>query len=139
MVRVKRDGWTFLTNHGHVLVCLAADPEVLLRDVATSIGITERAVQQIVGDLEQAGVIIRLRVGRRNRYVVRREEQFRHPLEAGVTIGDFVDLVERSRACPRRKPSPHAVATSTGAEPTSSVTDWIPRIHEAAGRRQAPR
>lgn len=102
VIRVKRDGWTFLTNHGHVLVCLATDPEVLLRDVAGAIGITERAVQQIVGDLERAGVIVRLRVGRRNRYIVRRDEKFRHPLEAGVTIGDFVGLVELGRECRRR-------------------------------------
>jgi predicted transcriptional regulator len=133
---VKRDGWTFFTNHGHVLVCLATDPEVLLRDVATSIGITERAVQQIVGDLEQAGVIIRLRVGRRNRYVVRREEQFRHPVELGVTIGEFVDLVERARACPRRKPSARAVAAGTGAGASSGV-DWMPETPDAEPR-QAP-
>lgn len=101
-----RDGWTFLTNHGHVLVCLALNPEVLLRDVATSIGITERAVQQIVGDLEQAGVVIRVRVGRRNNYIVRRDELFRHRVEGGVTIGDFVDIVERARACPQRTPPP---------------------------------
>jgi hypothetical protein len=101
VVRVRRNGWTFLTNHGHVLVCLAADPDVLLRDVAASIGITERAAQQIVGDLEGAGVIIRLRVGRRNRYLVRREELFRHPLEKGVTVGEFVDLVAQSRVCRR--------------------------------------
>ncbi len=94
---MKRDGWTFLTNHGHVLVCLADDPDVLLRDVAANIGITERAVQQIVTDLEQAGIILRMRVGRRNRYLVRREERFRHVLEAGVTIGEFVDLVDRGR------------------------------------------
>jgi len=94
---VKRDGWTFLTNHGHVLVCLADDPDVLLRDVAANIGITERAVQQIVTDLERAGIILRMRVGRRNRYLVRREERFRHVLEAGVTIGEFVDLVDRGR------------------------------------------
>jgi len=94
---VKRDGWTFLKNHGHVLVCLADDPDVLLRDVAANIGITERAVQQIVTDLEQAGIILRMRVGRRNRYLVRREERFRHVLEAGVTIGEFVDLVDRGR------------------------------------------
>jgi DNA-binding transcriptional ArsR family regulator len=98
MRRVNRDGWTFLTNHGHVLVCLAGDPDVLLRDVAARIGITERAVQHLVGDLERAGIIVRVRVGRRNRYVVRREERFRHPLEAGVTVGDFVDLVERGGA-----------------------------------------
>ena len=102
---MSRDGWTFFTNHGHVLVCLAANPDVLLRDVATSIGITERAVQQIVGDLEQAGVLIRHKVGRRNRYVVRREVLFRHAVEGGVTIGDFMDLVQRARTCPQRTPS----------------------------------
>ncbi|KGN42432.1 helix-turn-helix transcriptional regulator [Knoellia aerolata] len=99
---MKRDGWTFLTNHGHVLVCLAQDPDVLLRDVAVRTGITERSVQQIVCDLERAGIIIRMRVGRRNRYVVRREEPFRHPLEVGVTVGQFVDLVEDGRQQSRR-------------------------------------
>ena len=120
---MTRDGWTFLTNHGHVLVCLAADPEVLLRDVATSIGITERAVQQIVGDLEQAGAIIRLRVGRRNRYVVRRDEQFRHPVEAGVTIGDFVNLVERGRARPPRRPPARPLVPGRAAEAPLSLVD----------------
>lgn len=91
---MKRDGWTFVTNHGHVLVCLARDPDMRLRDVAMSIGITERSVQQMVCDLERAGVIVRMRVGRRNRYLVRREELFRHPLEAGVSVGQFIDLVE---------------------------------------------
>jgi predicted transcriptional regulator len=91
---VKREGWTFLTNHCHVLVCLAADPDVLLRDVAARIGITERAVQQIVTDLEAAGVIVRSRVGRRNRYDVRRDRPFRHPLESSLTVGEFVDLVQ---------------------------------------------
>ena len=90
---MKRDYWTFLTNHGHVLVCLAADPDLVLRDVATRVGITQRAVQQIVADLETAGVIARVRVGRRNRYVICRERGFRHRLEAGVTIGAFLDLV----------------------------------------------
>lgn len=95
---MKREGWTFLTNHGHVLVCLAGDRDVLLRDVAARIGITERAVQQIVADLEAADVITRHRVGRRNQYVVRREETFRHMLEAGVTVGEFVDLVHQRRS-----------------------------------------
>jgi hypothetical protein len=111
---VKRDGWTFVTNHGHVLVCLAADPDVLLRDVAVSIGITERAVQQIVADLEQAGAIVRMRVGRRNRYLVRRQERFRHPLEGGVTVGDFVDLVEQGRC---RRLRLLRGASEAGAEP----------------------
>ena len=96
-----RDAWTFLTNHGHVLVCLAAEEDILLRDVALRIGITERAVQQIVGDLERAGIIVRMRVGRRNRYLLRRAEQFRHPLETCLTVGDFADLLQdgRKRRC----------------------------------------
>lgn len=101
---MKRDGWTFLTNHGHVLVCLAQDSEVLLRDVAARTGITERSVQQIVADLERAGIIIRIRVGRRNRYLVRREECFRHPLEEGVTVGEFLDLVDDGAARVRHRP-----------------------------------
>lgn len=92
---VKREGWTFLTNHGHVLACLAADPDVLLRDVAAHVGITERAVQHIVADLEAAGVITRSRVGRRNRYDVRMGNQLRHPLEASVTVRDFVELISQ--------------------------------------------
>lgn len=108
---MKRDGWTFLTNHGHVLVCLAQDPDVLLRDVAVRAGITERSVQQIVCDLERAGIIIRMRVGRRNRYVVRREESFRHPLEVGVTVGQFVDLVEHGKHQSRRSARPRTDST----------------------------
>ena len=100
---MKRDGWTFLTNHGHVLLCLAKDPETTIRDVASLVGITERAVQQIVCDLEWAGVIVRTRVGRRNHYLVCREKQFRHPVEIGMTIGDLVDVVQRgnTRSVPR--------------------------------------
>ncbi|HET7820742.1 MAG TPA: hypothetical protein VFL10_04385 [Ornithinibacter sp.] len=129
---MSRDGWTFLSNHGHVLVCLAVEPDVLLRDVASSIGITERAVQQIVADLERAGVIVRLRVGRRNRYILRREEEFRHPVEAGVTIGDFVDLVERGVARRRRTTATRGLASSLSALDPTHLIDWA---SEAAQRR----
>jgi len=129
---MSRDGWTFLTNHGHVLVCLAVEPDVLLRDVASSIGITERAVQQIVADLERAGVIVRLRVGRRNRYILRREEEFRHPVEAGVTVGDFVDLIERGAASRKRNPSARTLASSLSALDPTHFIDWA---SEAAQRR----
>jgi DNA-binding MarR family transcriptional regulator len=90
-----RKGWTFLSNHGHVLVCLADDPDLLLKDVASRVGITERAVQQIISDLEDALVITRHREGRRNRYVISREVHFRHPLEAGLRVGDFLDVTRR--------------------------------------------
>ncbi len=86
-------GWTFLTNHGHVLVCLAATPDARLRDVAERVGITERAVQQIVRELEQSGYVVKQRVGRRNNYTVVRTGRFRHPLESGTAVGEFIDLV----------------------------------------------
>ncbi len=109
---MTRDYWTFLTNHGHVLVCLAADPDVVLRDVATRVGITERTVQQIVTDLELAGVIARVRVGRRNRYVVCSERGFRHTLEADVTLGAFFELVAEDGA---RPDCPAAVPATAGS------------------------
>lgn len=85
--------WTFLSNHGHVLVCLARDPESRLRDVALSVGITERAVQKIVSDLEEAGVVERLRDGRRNRYRLHPERPLRHPIEAHRTVGALLGMV----------------------------------------------
>jgi DNA-binding transcriptional ArsR family regulator len=85
--------WTFLSNHGHVLVCLARDPEARLRDVALSVGITERAVQKIVSDLEEAGVVERLRDGRRNRYRLHAERPLRHPIEAHRTVGALLGMV----------------------------------------------
>lgn len=124
VVFMSRCTWTFLTNHGHVLVCLAADQEMLLRDVASRVGITERAVQQIVGDLEGAGIIARTRVGRRNQYLVRREERFRHPLESGVTVGDFVDLVaQASRSS--SGPEGEAVGEKTSLHPALRLVDVI--------------
>jgi DNA-binding MarR family transcriptional regulator len=89
--------WTFLSNHGHVLVCLAADGEARLRDVAERVGITERAVQQIITDLEGAGYVDKARAGRRNRYRVRRAGRFRHSLEQQVKVGDFLNVVLSAR------------------------------------------
>ena len=85
--------WTFLSNHAHVLVCLAQDPDARLRDVALSVGITERAVQKIVSDLEQAGVIVRERAGRRNSYRLNLEVPLRHALESHKTVGILLSLV----------------------------------------------
>ena len=83
----------FLSNYGHVLVCLAKDPDARMRDVADVVGITERAVQHIVHDLVEQGYVRKDKVGRRNRYDVVRDARFRHPLEAHVTLGQFVALV----------------------------------------------
>jgi DNA-binding MarR family transcriptional regulator len=90
-------GWTFLSNHGHVLVSLAADPEARIRDIADRVGITERAVQMILADLEEAGYVVRERVGRRNHYTVVERGRFRHPLEDHVRVGDFLSLVVQDR------------------------------------------
>ncbi len=85
--------WTFLSNHGHVLICLARDPEARLRDVAQAVGITERAVQKIVADLEAAAVLTRERTGRRNRYQLDAERPLRHPLESHRTVGALLGMV----------------------------------------------
>ncbi len=83
-------GWTFLTNHGHVLIALARDPGTRLRDVALLVGITERSVQSIVADLESAGYVRRVRVGRRNRYEVDPAVPLRHPAEREHAIGELL-------------------------------------------------
>jgi len=85
--------WTFLSNHAHVLVCLALNPDARLRDVAAEVGITERAVQGIVGDLEAAGVIVRERQGRRNTYRLNLDAPLRHPLEAHRSIRSLLAMV----------------------------------------------
>jgi DNA-binding MarR family transcriptional regulator len=85
--------WTFLSNHTHVLVCLAANAGQTLRDVSLQVGITERAVQRIVADLEAAGVLTRERDGRRNRYALDLDVHLRHALERHCRIGDILRLV----------------------------------------------
>lgn len=87
--------WTFLTNHAHVLILLARDQPLVLREVAMLVGITERAVQRIIADLEEAGFLERARVGRRNRYRIRTGQALRHPIEAHRTVGDLVGLIQR--------------------------------------------
>jgi DNA-binding MarR family transcriptional regulator len=87
--------WTFLSNHSHVLICLYREPEIRLRDVAQQVGITERAVQNIVADLEQAGVITRTRTGRRNRYTIHGEQPLRHPIERHRTVEDLLRAIDR--------------------------------------------
>lgn len=87
------NGWTFLTNHSHVLLCIAEDPDVLLREVAQRVGITERAAQRIVAELEAEGYLSHERVGRRNRYEVRSDLPLRHPLEDHLEIGALLRVL----------------------------------------------
>lgn len=105
--------WTFLSNHGHVLVCLARDPDARLRDVALAVGITERAVQKIVSDLEEAGVVERVRDGRRNHYRLFLERPLRHPIEAHRTVGSLLGMVLDEPAV-RRLADPAATGRQAG-------------------------
>ncbi len=98
MTRIDMNGqphttWTFLSNHAHVLICLADDPDIRMREVADRVGITERAVQRIVSELEDADIISRLRDGRRNHYEVHRGRKLRHPVESHRTVGELLEMV----------------------------------------------
>lgn len=89
------NGWTFLSNHSHVLLCIAEDPDVRLRDVAVRVGITERAVQRIVAELEQEGYLSIDKIGRRNRYEVNPDLPLRHPLEDHLAIGALLRVLTK--------------------------------------------
>lgn len=99
---IKKEGerppWTFLTNHGHVLICICSDPGIRGRDIAAQVGITERAAQAIIADLVDSGYIRRTRVGRRNHYLINPEQPFRHPLEQAHRIGELLQLLTDSQA-----------------------------------------
>lgn len=84
--------WTLLTNHGRLLLLIAQDPNILLREMADQAGITERSAQGIVADLERAGYVRKKKVGRRNVYTVVRARPFRHHAESGHNVGELIDL-----------------------------------------------
>ena len=86
--------WTFLTNHAHVLIAIARDPNLRQRDIAHAVGITVGAVQKIVNELERGGYLRHERVGRRNTYEVIADLPLRHPLEARRTIGDLITTLD---------------------------------------------
>src|SRR5688572_4214491 len=94
-------GWTFLTNHAHVLLCIARDPDARVRDIAEVVGITERAAQRILADLIAEGYATAAKVGRRNRYAVNRAGRLRHPFFRDLSVGPLLDMLntgERRRA-----------------------------------------
>ena len=86
----KFTGWTFLTNHTHVIVCLSRESSLTVRSLSLQIGITERSVQRILAELEEGGVVTRTKEGRRNLYSIDRDFELRHPLEAHHTVGDLL-------------------------------------------------
>ncbi len=85
--------WTFLTNHAHALILLSQEPSIILREVAMRIGITERAVQRIIAELEEAGYVEKHKVGRQNHYRIMASQPLRHPIENHRTIGDVLELI----------------------------------------------
>ena len=89
----ERTPWTFLTNHSHVLICLSRDPQLRLRELAELVGITDRAVFTIIGELEAEGYLEKRKVGRRNEYVVLPGHPMRHAVEAGHTVDELLDVM----------------------------------------------
>lgn len=88
--------WTFFTNYSHVLFFLYFHPELPLKEVALAVGITERAVQRIVKNLEDSGVLIKEKIGRQNHYKVKKDFHLRHQLESHRTIGELLGFIQNS-------------------------------------------
>ena len=86
-------GWTFLTNHGHVLLCVSAGESLTARELSLRIGITERSVQTILADLTGEGYLVKSKVGRRNVYTLNPKGKLRHPLEASHTVGELIQAL----------------------------------------------
>ena len=85
--------WSFLTNHARALLCIAHDPDVRLRDIADALGVTERSAYGLVGDLTEAGYVVKERNGRRNRYQIRAQLPLRESSSRERTIGEMLELL----------------------------------------------
>ncbi|MBL8819214.1 MAG: winged helix-turn-helix transcriptional regulator [Planctomyces sp.] len=92
----RSTGWTFLTNHTHVLLCLFRNPQITLREVAILVGITERMVQKIVAELVEASYLEVTKAGRRNSYRILVDRKLRHPLESHRSIGDMLEILSEN-------------------------------------------
>jgi hypothetical protein len=92
--------WSFLTNHARVLLCAAHDPDIRLRDIGETVGITERAAHRIVGELAAAGYLVRERNGRRNRYSVNSHLPMPDPLARSKRVGDLLHVLASDRPAP---------------------------------------
>ena len=103
-------GWDFLTNHAHVLLCVAHDPGIRLRDIAAAVGITERGAHKILSELIDEGYVLRERHGRRNRYTVKPELPLRHPLVHDREVGELLNVLLRPE-----RPARHGSRTRSGA------------------------
>jgi hypothetical protein len=102
-------GWTFLTNHAQVLVCIARDPGVRLRDIGERVGITERAAHRIVTELAAAGYITRHRNGRRNHYTINTHLPLPDPIAREQNVGELLEILTPTQGC---EPRPARTGTS---------------------------
>ena len=140
--------WTLFSNHGHVLVCLARDSAARLRDVALDVGITERAVQKIVRDLQDGGMVSVTKNGRRNSYSIHRKKTLRHDLESACTLKDLIKFVNKdiSKKPLPRKAEPHVkekvlapplvVKKKTSQSPAAVIEKEKPEPTQAETERQ---
>lgn len=128
----ERGTWTFLTNHAHVLICIADEPDIRGRDIASRVGVTERAAQAIIADLVAAGYVRRRRDGRRNHYSINQDGPMRHPLDQGHTVRDLYTALGHS---------PVALVPSETERGTDGVRGVPPARLDSAGLapRGAPR
>jgi hypothetical protein len=124
--------WTFFSNYGHVLVCLERDHSIRLRDVAREVGITERAVQKIVRDMQDAGYITVTKQGRNNRYRVNKRKTLRHSLESHCTVGKLLALISKAPAVPVAPAERPNVAAESDPVPTNEAVSPPPRAVESA-------
>jgi predicted transcriptional regulator len=113
----NRPTWVFLSNHAHVLLCIARDQDSRTRDIAEQVGITERAAQRIVSELIAGGYLIRTKIGRRNRYEINRHGHLRHPVFNEFEIGPLLDILN----------------TAAGVRPEPATRDARPSAHRARG------
>jgi len=127
--------WTLFSNHGHVLFCLARDPEARLRDVAADVGITERAVQKIVRDLQDGGMISVTKSGRRNCYRIHKKQTLRHELEASCKIRDLIKVVNKD---PKTEPHDKEHKPRDSIIKTGLASEKMPRPEQAESTGQTP-
>lgn len=120
--------WTLFSNHGHVVVCLARNPQARLRDVASDVGITERAVQKIVRDLQDGGMISVTKSGRRNCYRIHGKQPLRHELESDCKLRDLIKVVNRGEG----RETPPVSPPAEPRQPVKSSGDPAEKPDETA-------
>ncbi|MDX1499029.1 MAG: MarR family transcriptional regulator [Woeseiaceae bacterium] len=113
--------WTFFSNYAHVLVCLAQNPEARLREIAERVGITERSAMRLITQLDEAGILRRIKHGRRNSYYVDTSVHLRHPLESHCTVGEMLGLILSAGSLRRlEKHNDSFEKELTGSDPSAS-------------------